>query len=120
MLRLECSASCRFPVFECMSIDMLGREGRLDECETIIDENNTDVIILMSLLGACSKHNDLERAERVFSKIMQIWTKHHISFSFKNFIYKLDQIHLFHESKILFNHVLFRNFSLTCGMQRDR
>ena len=55
----------------CM-VDLLGRAGRLDEAELFIDENNTDIIILMSLLGACRKYNHLERAERVFAKIMQL------------------------------------------------
>jgi pentatricopeptide repeat protein len=51
--------------YNCM-IDAFGRAGQLDEAEKLINEMvNPDAITWKTLLGACRKYNDVERAERV-------------------------------------------------------
>ncbi|KAL9655006.1 hypothetical protein ABK040_008791 [Willaertia magna] len=52
-------------------VDMLGRSRRLDEAEKFIKENIKlpGITTWMTLLASCRTHNDLERAERVFSII---------------------------------------------------
>src|SRR5690606_26425468 len=64
--------------YNCL-IDVLGRAGRLDEAENII--NNMKIkpgaVTLMTLLGACRTHLDVERAERVFDEIKKLESPRH-------------------------------------------
>ncbi|CAN4101899.1 unnamed protein product [Withania somnifera] len=56
-------------------IDMLGREGRLEEAEKIaleIPNTMSNVVIWRTLLGACSFHDNAEMGERVMQKIMEM------------------------------------------------
>src|SRR5690606_32104845 len=66
--------------YNCL-IDVLGRAGRLDEAENII--NNMKIkpgeITLMTLLGACRTHLDVERAERIFDKIKKLESAQNIA-----------------------------------------
>ncbi|KAM7250171.1 hypothetical protein ACFE04_022054 [Oxalis oulophora] len=56
-------------------VDMLGRAGRLEEAEKIALDIPSEIandVIWRTLLGACSFHGNVEMAERVTSKIMEI------------------------------------------------
>lgn len=56
-------------------IDLLGRAGRLEEAENVAVEVPCDIsndVIWRTLLGACSFHGDVERAERVTKKILEM------------------------------------------------
>jgi len=56
-------------------VDALGRAGRLNEAEQIIDRTETSIglkpnqITWMTLLGACRKHGDVSRAERILQQL---------------------------------------------------
>ncbi|KAK4794108.1 hypothetical protein SAY86_012102 [Trapa natans] len=55
-------------------IDLLGRAGRLEEAENVALEVPCDIsndVIWRTLLGACSFHGDVKRAERVTTKILE-------------------------------------------------
>src|SRR5690606_15776148 len=66
--------------YNCL-IDVFGRAGRLDEAENIINNMNINPgeITLMTLLGACRTHIDVERAERVFDKIKKLESAQNIA-----------------------------------------
>ncbi|XP_049348310.1 pentatricopeptide repeat-containing protein At1g09220, mitochondrial [Solanum verrucosum] len=60
-------------------IDMLGREGRLEEAEKIaleIPNTMSNVVIWRTLLGACSFHDNADIGERVMQKIMEMEKKY--------------------------------------------
>ncbi|CDY60358.1 BnaCnng36110D [Brassica napus] len=51
--------------YACM-VDMLGRAGRLDEAERLVNEVvNPDLVLWRTLLSACKIHRNVEMAERV-------------------------------------------------------
>ncbi|CAL1356467.1 unnamed protein product [Linum trigynum] len=56
-------------------VDMLARLGRLEEAENLALEIPTEianVVVWRTLLGACSFHDNVEMAERVTRKIMEM------------------------------------------------
>ncbi|XP_065030524.1 pentatricopeptide repeat-containing protein At2g44880-like [Musa acuminata AAA Group] len=55
--------------YGCM-VDLLGRSGRLGEAETLLEEIpcGPNGIVLSSLLFACGRHGDMERAERAMRR----------------------------------------------------
>ncbi|CAN0929197.1 Pentatricopeptide repeat-containing protein At1g09220, mitochondrial [Linum grandiflorum] len=56
-------------------VDMLARIGRLEEAERLamgVPSEIANVVIWRTLLGACSFHGDVEMAERVTRKIMEM------------------------------------------------
>ncbi|KAI4378528.1 hypothetical protein MLD38_015995 [Melastoma candidum] len=61
-------------------IDLLGRAGRLEEAEktaaNVVPQNITNNVIWRTLLGACTFHGDIERAERVGRKILEMETRY--------------------------------------------
>ncbi|KAK4367259.1 hypothetical protein RND71_015139 [Anisodus tanguticus] len=60
-------------------IDMLGREGRLEEAEKIaleIPNTMSNVVIWRTLLGACSFHDNADMGERVMKKTMEMEKKY--------------------------------------------
>lgn len=60
-------------------IDMLGREGRLEEAEKIaleIPNTLSNVVIWRTLLGACSFHDNADMGERVMQKITEMENKY--------------------------------------------
>lgn len=59
--------------YNCM-IDLLGRMGRLDQGEELLCSMPLDASALpwLTLLGACKKHTDIERAKRAAEKVMQL------------------------------------------------
>ncbi|GMP59392.1 hypothetical protein CsSME_00022681 [Camellia sinensis var. sinensis] len=70
----ECQVVPDIKHYGCL-IDMLGREGRLEEAETIalqIPTEIANVVIWRTLLGACSFHGNIQIAERVMRKILEI------------------------------------------------
>ncbi|CEP01000.1 hypothetical protein PBRA_008312 [Plasmodiophora brassicae] len=52
-------------------VDLHARMGNLDEAERFIGDAS-DVTSWMTVLGACRKHDDLARAERVFATILSL------------------------------------------------
>lgn len=57
--------------YTCM-VDMLGRVGRLDEAERLLDDIGDveiDIALLSALLGGCKMHGRVEVAERVAEKL---------------------------------------------------
>lgn len=61
-------------------IDMLGRAGRLEEAEKmateVVPHEVMNDVIWRTLLGACTFHGDVERAERVSRRILEMETKY--------------------------------------------
>ncbi|PIA51151.1 hypothetical protein AQUCO_01100176v1, partial [Aquilegia coerulea] len=59
--------------YGCM-IDILGRSGRLLEAEELLSSMvwKADVVVLGALLGACKNHGNIEIAERVVKKILNL------------------------------------------------
>ncbi|KAH7441589.1 hypothetical protein KP509_03G044700 [Ceratopteris richardii] len=59
--------------FSCI-IDLLGRLGRLDEAESLINDqvDSTTVKSLRALLSACTHQRDVERGERAAEKVFHI------------------------------------------------
>ncbi|KAL1196421.1 Pentatricopeptide repeat-containing protein [Cardamine amara subsp. amara] len=58
--------------YACM-VDMLGRAGRLEEAEMLISEVITpDLVMWRTLLSACKIHRNVELAERIKSKILEL------------------------------------------------
>ena len=58
--------------YACM-VDMLGRAGRFDEAEMLINEVlNPDLVLWRTLLSACKIHRNVEMAERLKRKILEI------------------------------------------------
>lgn len=58
--------------YACM-VDMLGRAGRLEEAERLITEViNPDLVLWRTLLSACKIHRNIEMAERMKRKILEI------------------------------------------------
>ncbi|KAH6782676.1 hypothetical protein C2S51_007969 [Perilla frutescens var. frutescens] len=60
-------------------IDMLGREGRLEEAEEIalgIPNEIGNVVLWRTLLGACSFHGNVEIGERVTRRVMELERKY--------------------------------------------
>ncbi|KAL6073169.1 Chlororespiratory reduction 2 [Balamuthia mandrillaris] len=56
-------------------VDMLGRAGRLDEAEALIDtmvEVPPDAVTWMALLGACGRLKDVERAQRAAERAVEL------------------------------------------------
>ncbi|CAN1295134.1 Pentatricopeptide repeat-containing protein At1g09220, mitochondrial [Linum perenne] len=56
-------------------VDMLARIGRLEEAENLamsVPTEIANVVIWRTILGACSFHGNVEMAERVTRKIMEI------------------------------------------------
>ena len=52
-------------------VDVLGRDGRLQDAEEmLLSTPQIDIVSWMTLLGACRAHKDLPRAERVFNDIV--------------------------------------------------
>ncbi|CAL5339033.1 unnamed protein product [Camellia sinensis] len=70
----ECQVVPDIKHYGCL-IDMLGREGRLEEAEMIalqIPTEIANVVIWRTLLGACSFHGNIQIAERVMRKILEM------------------------------------------------
>ncbi|VVB18142.1 unnamed protein product [Arabis nemorensis] len=58
--------------YACM-VDILGRAGRLEEAEMLITEvMNPDLVLWRTLLSACKVQRDVEMAERIQKKILDI------------------------------------------------
>lgn len=58
--------------YACM-VDMLGRAGRLEEAEMLITEVvNPDLVLWRTLLSACKIHRNVEMAEGIKRKILEI------------------------------------------------
>lgn len=58
--------------YACM-VDMLGRAGRLDEAERLVNEVvNPDLVLWRTLLSACKIHRNVEMAERLKRKILEM------------------------------------------------
>ncbi|KAI4314437.1 hypothetical protein L6164_027345 [Bauhinia variegata] len=58
--------------YACM-IDLLGRSRRLEEAEMLIKEvRNPDMVIWRTLLNACRIHGEVEMAERVMKKVLEL------------------------------------------------
>ncbi|CAH8374985.1 unnamed protein product [Eruca vesicaria subsp. sativa] len=58
--------------YACM-VDMLGRAGRLEEAELLINEVvNPDLVLWRTLLSGCKLHRNVEMAERLKRKILEI------------------------------------------------
>src|SRR6185503_11146103 len=54
-------------------VDVLGRSGRLEEAENLINKmESPDIITWKALLGACRLHNDVERAKRISENIIKL------------------------------------------------
>ncbi|KAK3418736.1 hypothetical protein EUGRSUZ_H03306 [Eucalyptus grandis] len=63
--------------YGCM-VDLLGRAGKLKEAEELIESMPMapDVSTWGALLGACRKHGDIERGERVGRKLVELQPDH--------------------------------------------
>lgn len=63
--------------YSCM-VDLLGRAGKLQEAEQLIDEMpiRADAALLGSLLGACLMHGNAEIGERIAGRVFQLDTRH--------------------------------------------
>ncbi|XP_027361760.1 pentatricopeptide repeat-containing protein At5g65570 isoform X2 [Abrus precatorius] len=58
--------------FACM-IDLLGRARRLEEAAMLIEEvRNPDVVLWRILLNACKIHGEVEMAEKIMRKILEL------------------------------------------------
>lgn len=71
--------------YACM-VDLLGRAGRLEEAETLINQMPIppNEVVLGSLLGSCNSHGKLQLAERVLQKLVEMNpcnTEYHILLS---------------------------------------
>jgi pentatricopeptide repeat protein len=53
-------------------VDVYARAGRLQEAEDLLANSPPNIISLTSLLGACRSTGDVERAERIFSKLIKL------------------------------------------------
>ncbi|SPR00088.1 DYW domain-containing protein [Plasmodiophora brassicae] len=54
-------------------VDLHGRAGDLNTCEKLASEiESPDIRIWLAVLTGCREHSDLERAERVFAKVLQL------------------------------------------------
>ncbi|XP_056168569.1 pentatricopeptide repeat-containing protein At3g62890-like isoform X2 [Syzygium oleosum] len=63
--------------YGCM-VDLLGRAGKLKEAEELIESMPMapDVSTWGALLGACRKHSDIERGERIGRKLVELQPDH--------------------------------------------
>ncbi|GMI68473.1 hypothetical protein like AT5G15340 [Hibiscus trionum] len=71
--------------YACM-VDLLGRAGRLEEAETLINQMPIppNEVVLGSLIGSCNSHGKLQLAEHVLQKLIQMDphnTEYHILLS---------------------------------------
>ncbi|XVE83748.1 hypothetical protein DITRI_Ditri16bG0111300 [Diplodiscus trichospermus] len=71
--------------YACM-VDLLGRAGRLEEAETLINQMPIppNEVVLGSLLGSCNSHTKLQLAERILQKLIKMYpsnTEYHILLS---------------------------------------
>ncbi|XP_059624113.1 pentatricopeptide repeat-containing protein At5g65570 [Cornus florida] len=58
--------------YACM-VDLLGRAGRLQEAEMLVNEvKNPDVVLWRTLLNACRTHGEVDLAERVMNKVLEL------------------------------------------------
>ncbi|KAK7309587.1 hypothetical protein RJT34_06438 [Clitoria ternatea] len=58
--------------FTCM-IDLLGRSRRLEEAAMLIQEvRNPDVVLWRTLLNACKIHGEVEMAEKIMRKVLEL------------------------------------------------
>ncbi|KAK7307273.1 hypothetical protein VNO77_40183 [Canavalia gladiata] len=58
--------------FTCM-IDLLGRARRLEEAAMLIEEvRNPDVVLWRTLLNACKIHGEVQMAEKIMRKILEL------------------------------------------------
>ncbi|XP_057448582.1 pentatricopeptide repeat-containing protein At5g65570 [Lotus japonicus] len=58
--------------FTCM-IDLLGRSKRFEEAAMLIKEvTNPDVVLWRTLLNACRIHGEIEMAEKIMRKVLQL------------------------------------------------
>ncbi|GAV68579.1 PPR domain-containing protein/PPR_2 domain-containing protein/DYW_deaminase domain-containing protein [Cephalotus follicularis] len=58
--------------YACM-VDMLGRAGRLEEAEMLIKHvKNPDVVLWRTLVSACRIHGEVDMAERIMDKIIDL------------------------------------------------
>lgn len=58
--------------YSCM-IDLLGRCGRFEEAIMLIEEvKNPDVVLWRTLLSACRNHGEVDMAERVMRKVLEL------------------------------------------------
>lgn len=58
--------------FACM-IDLLGRARRFEEAAMLIEEvTNPDVVLWRTLLNSCKTHGEVEMAEKITRKIMEL------------------------------------------------
>ncbi|KAI4295315.1 hypothetical protein L6164_035373 [Bauhinia variegata] len=55
-------------------VDMLGRAGRLDEAEEVVSQipGGPGLTVLQSLLGSCRLHGQMEMAEKVAVRLMEV------------------------------------------------
>ncbi|XP_061356592.1 pentatricopeptide repeat-containing protein At5g65570 [Gastrolobium bilobum] len=58
--------------FTCM-IDLLGRSRRLEEAAMLIEEvRNPDVVLWRTMLNACKIHGEVEMAEKIMRKVLEL------------------------------------------------
>jgi pentatricopeptide repeat protein len=59
--------------YGCM-VDLLGRMGKIEEAEELVNEIPADEasILLESLLGACKRFGQLEQAERIANRLLEL------------------------------------------------
>lgn len=58
--------------FACM-IDLLGRSRRLEEAAILIEEvRNPDVVLWRTLLNACRIHGEVQMAEKIMRKVLEL------------------------------------------------
>ncbi|XAR58156.1 hypothetical protein NMG60_11026559 [Bertholletia excelsa] len=54
-------------------VDLLGRAGRLKEAEILVNEvKDPDVVLWRALLSACKIHGEVDMAERVMNKVLEL------------------------------------------------
>ncbi|OMO72969.1 hypothetical protein COLO4_27374 [Corchorus olitorius] len=58
--------------YACM-VGLLGRSGRLEEAETLLNQvSNPDVVLWRTLLSACKFHGEVEMAERIRKRVLEL------------------------------------------------
>ncbi|KAL5724773.1 hypothetical protein ACHQM5_007993 [Ranunculus cassubicifolius] len=67
--------------YNCM-VDLLGRAGFIEEAEDMLENSGfrDDYSLWTTLLGACTSYSNLEVAERIAKKMMELQPEHHLSY----------------------------------------
>ncbi|XXG70489.1 hypothetical protein AAC387_Pa06g3245 [Persea americana] len=75
--------------YNCM-VDLLGRAGLLEEAEVLIKsaDFSEDSSLWAALLGACTAHSNLDVAERVAKKMMELQPEYHLSYVLLTNVYR--------------------------------